>query len=170
MTPGRLEQAILTGLVDYGITYLPSPDPALSYQEIGSFQFANYGTEKWLKKSFEDWEYAVPVTELKLNSIGVASLDMWPSSGPPRCIKYKFELLETALQMARTGNAVIHCPNFIIRLQNNFCKPEYQLHELATPSGYGMSRLIKVFLVSKKGMANKNMEGKFARFMRSIKV
>lgn len=84
-------------------------------------------------------------------------------------MKYKFELLETALQTARPGVSVIHCPEFIRHLQNHHCKPEFQLVELPAPVGYRRGRPLKVYLTSRKGAMPEGLEGKLAKFMRSIR-
>ncbi len=169
MTPGKIEQSILSGLVDVGITYLPAPDPALDYREIGVFSMNIYGKEKWKNSSFTEWPFAVPTTELRIHTLEFDSLDMWPGKAPKRKIGYQFELLETALQTARMGLSVLHCPDFIVRLQNEQVKPSLQLMELPFPPGYKESKATKIFLVSRKGFSIDNLERKFAKFMRSLK-
>lgn len=168
MTPGKIEQAILSGLVEIGLTYLPSPDPALEYREIGAFSMGIYGTEKWKGVPFPDWPFAVPTTELQIHSLKVDSLDMWPAKAPKRRIRYQFELLETALQTARMGLSVLHCPNFIARLQNQQVKPSMHLFKLPTPPGYKEAKATKVFLVGRKGAFLEGIERRLAKFMRSL--
>jgi len=167
-TPGKIEQSILDGLVDVGITYLPAPDSDLEYKEIGSFQMGVFGHKSWEKKPFSDWAFAVPTTELKLHSSKAESLDLWPSFAPKRTIKYQFELLETALQTSRYGLSVIHCPRFIAKLQNEFVKPDFQLHSLSPPSGYTTPKPTKTYLVGRKGAVGEVLERKMAKFMRSL--
>lgn len=167
-TPGGLEHAILAGVVDYGITYLPSPNPSLEYTEIGHFQFGVFGTKKWQNADFQKWPFAIPTTELNIQTSDIDSLDMWPKSAPKRLVKYQFELLETALQTSRQGLSVLHCPDFIIRLQNEFVKTGHQLISLATPPGYKRPKAIKIYLVCKKGVETSPLEGKLATFLRFI--
>lgn len=169
MGPGIMEQAILAGSADVGITYLPSPDVALEYIEIGSFKMHIFGKKKWEETPFSDWPFAVPTTELRLHSSEVDSLDMWPQKAPTRNIKYKFELLETALQTSRLGISVLHCPDFIVNLQNQQVKQSMQLSPLPLPIGYKVARPVKVYLVFRKGAVIHGLEGKFAKFMRSLK-
>lgn len=168
MTPGKIEQSVLSGTVDLGITYIPSPDPLLEYTEIGSFKMGIFGRKEWENKDFTQWPFAIPITELKVLSSEIESLDMWPRSAPARTIKYRFELLETALQTSRQGLSVLHCPDFIVRLQNEHVKQAFQLISLKPPPAYKPLRPIKVYLVGRKGMIPNEVERKLARFMRSL--
>ncbi|HEX7676068.1 MAG TPA: LysR family transcriptional regulator [Bdellovibrio sp.] len=169
MTPGKIEEAILTGSVDYGLTYVPSPDPALDYVEVGSFEMRIFGGKDWLNKPFSDWPFAIPTTELKIHSSEIDSMDLWPKDAPRRLVKHRFELLETALQTSSLGLSVLHCPDFIVRLHNSRVKTSLQLEELPCPTGYRKTKPTRVYLVGKKGAVSKELERKFARFMRSIR-
>lgn len=168
-TPGSIEDAILFGAVDLGITYIPAPHNSLEYIEIGSFTMGIFGQNKWEKKPFEKWPFAIPTTELKIHSSDIDSLDMWPKSAPRRKIKYRFELLETALQTSREGLSVLYCPQFIIHLQNAQLKPTLQLLPLKLPPRCKIPSASKVYLVGRKGAIPINIERKLARFIRSIK-
>jgi DNA-binding transcriptional LysR family regulator len=168
MVPGKIEQAILNGTVNLGITYLPAPDPSLEYREIGSFKMGIYGQKKWENIPFSEWPFAVPTAELRIHSSEIDSLDMWPKKAPKRNIKFQFELLETALQTARTGLSVLHCPDFITLLQNEQVKPSCQLVKLPFPAGYRAVKPIKVYLVGRKGDIPHSLERKLAKFIRSF--
>jgi DNA-binding transcriptional LysR family regulator len=168
LTPGKIEQAIRSGLVDVGITYLPAPDSALEYREIGSFSMSIYGKEKWKNTPFSEWPFVVPTTELRIHSSKIDSLDLWPRKAPKRNIKFQFELLETALQTTRMGLSVIHCPSFIVRLQNEQVKPSMQLTKLPPPPSYKEPKPTKMFLVGRKGASIDDLERKLAKFARSI--
>lgn len=167
--PGAIEEAILAGTVDLGITYLPSPHQSLEYVEIGSFTMGIFGQKKWEKYSFEEWPFAIPTTELRIHSSDVDSLDMWPKTGPRRKIKYRFELLETALQTSRQGLSVIHCPQFISHLQNDQTDSSLRLHSLKPPSQYKAPRPLKIYLVGHKGAVPASLERKLAKLVRSLK-
>jgi DNA-binding transcriptional LysR family regulator len=168
MGPGQIEQAILAGTIDLGMTYLPAPDPSLEYVEVGSFRMGIFGKKEWEKVPFEEWPFALPTTELKIHSSEIDSLDMWPRRAPKRLIKYEFELLETALHTSSRGASVLHCPDFIVELYNQHVKPALQLSELPRPNGYKASRSIKAYLVGKKGSVMKELEQKLAKFMRNL--
>lgn len=166
-SPGEIESAILAGTVDVGITYVPSPHSSIEYVEIGSFTMGIFGQKKWDDQPFEEWPFAIPTTELQIYSSDIQSLDMWPKSAPRRLIKYRFELLETALQTARDGLSVLHCPAFIVKLQNAVVKSTHQLAPLKAPPGYKTIKT-KAYLAARKGYDVKPLEGKFAKLMRSL--
>ncbi|OQW53669.1 MAG: hypothetical protein A4S09_07125 [Proteobacteria bacterium SG_bin7] len=98
----------------------------------------------------------------------IDSLDMWLRNAPVRNVKYRFELLETALQTSRQGLSVLHCPDFIVNLHNEQVKANLQLQKLPFPSNYKSPKPTKVFLVARKGSPVFFFEGKFAKFMRSL--
>ncbi len=168
-TPGQIESSILSGLVDTGITYIPSPEGSLEYREIGTFTKAIYGQKSWLDRPFSEWPFAVPTTELKIHSSDVESLDMWPKSAPARKIKFQFQLMETALQTTRLGLSVLHIPRFIADLQNEQVRSSYAFTQLPFPKGYKEPKPTKVFLVGRKGELSDALERKLAKFMRTLK-
>jgi DNA-binding transcriptional LysR family regulator len=167
-TPGEIERAVLAGTVDFGLTYLPSADPALTFTEVGSFRMHCYGRGDWGKREFADWDWAVPITELRIHSLNEDSLDLWPKSAPKRKVKYEFELLETALQMGGAGLAVLHCPDFIVRLHNERVRPALRLEQLAPPAAYRAGKAVKVYLVARRGHALGPIEGKLAKLFRLL--
>jgi DNA-binding transcriptional LysR family regulator len=169
LTPGKMESALIDKMIDYGLTYLPSPDPRLEFTEIGSFEMAIWGSEKWIKRPFKEWPFAVPTTSVQIHSSDHNSLDMWPNQKMQRSVKYEFELLETALQTSRTGHSVLYCPDFIIKLQNQCVLKELRLERLPFPTPMKAIKAVKIYLVSRKGTATKPLEGKFAKFFRSLK-
>jgi len=168
-TPGGIEDAILAGIVDVGITFIPAPSQSLEYVEIGSFTIGIFGLKKWDQESFESWPFAIPTTELRIHSSDIDAIDMWPRSAPSRHIKYRFELLETALQTSREGLSVLHCPSFIVDLHNMALKSSYQLLPLKQPPRYKQQKPTTVYLVFRKGTDIGSLEGKLAKFMRSLK-
>ena len=78
-------------------------------------------------------------------------------------------MLETALQTSRDGLSVLHCPQFIIHLQNDQVKSALQLLSLKPPPRYKTPAASKAYLVGRKGAIPVELERKLARFMRSIK-
>lgn len=168
LTPGQIEDAVVEGLVVFGLTYLPSPRPQLDFIEVGHFEMGIFGLKKWEKLPFEEWPFAIPITEVRIATSGQNSLDMWPAT-LHRTVKYEFEMLETALQTTRAGLSVLHAPSFIVDLHNRSIANEHKLVRLPPPKGYRALKKIKIFLVVKKGSeATKTMEGKFARFLRGL--
>ncbi|MDH4467367.1 MAG: LysR family transcriptional regulator [Bacteriovoracaceae bacterium] len=170
LPPGKIEESVLNGSVDFGLTYLPVPNNKLSFIEVGEFEMSICGLPKWKNIDFKSWSFAVPTTPLLLHTSNFNSLDLWPN-GVSRNIKYGFELLETALQTSQLGLSVIHCPKFIISLSNKYCKDEYQLEQLPYPKKMKKIKPSKIYLVLRKDHSiGINLEGKLAKFVRSLKV
>lgn len=170
LIPGKIERAILDNLIDFGITYLPAPDPRLKFTEIGQFEMKIWGLDKWRKVHFEEWPFAVPTTSLHIHSHKNGSLDMWPQTKIKRRIKYEFELLETALQTSRQGQSVLYCPDLIVKIHNECVLKEFKLEHLPFPHPLKAPKPVKIFLVSnKENKIRNNLEGKLAKFLRSLK-
>lgn len=125
LTPGKMEQAVSDGAVDFGITYAPVAMPGIEFIPVGEFRMGIFGLpQKW--GDFDTWPFAVPVTSVGGHVAGFQSLDGWPSDAPTRMIRYRCEMLETALVLARNGVAVLHCPSFVVRLSNKGSKAPLQ--------------------------------------------
>lgn len=101
--PGEIEEAISAGIVDYGLTYVPMPKDNLDFTEVGNFQMKIYGKKSWASVPFSEWPFAVPTTEVRIHSQSTNSLDLWTDIKHPRLVRFKFELLETALQTSSKG-------------------------------------------------------------------
>ena len=52
-----------------------------------------------------------------------------------RCVRYQVEQLETALNLAARGLAVLLCPPLVIRRYNELVREQFQLEQLAYPKG-----------------------------------
>lgn len=166
LTPGQIEQALLAGTIDVGLTHLPQPTQALDAVELGRFRMKIFGRPHWRKEEFLSWPFAVPTTPISINSQDFENLDLWPGNSE-RQIKFRFELLETALQTARLGISVLHCPEFIVKLQNRMVREEFQLVELPYPKKMTKVIQTKMFLVGKKGNPLVvGAEKKLAKFVR----
>jgi len=167
-TPGDIELTIVNGLCDVGITYLPAADAKLDYIEVGSFKMGIFGLDEWKGINFSSWPFAIPVTEINIHTSLESALDLWPQSGPKRKIKYRFELLETALQTSRSGRSVIHCPDFIIEAHNADVRSSLHLQPLPLPQRYGPKVTKKVFLVTKKGAPTTELQRLLPKVFRSF--
>jgi DNA-binding transcriptional LysR family regulator len=129
-TPGQIEKNILTGIADYGLTYTPELNTDLDHLMIGEMPIGVFVSAKAKDKSKnKDLPYAVPITELGVNHIQAKSLDGWPTD-LPRNIRFKFELLETALDLTSRGFSKILCPKFIVQIENGRLNKEHQLLEI----------------------------------------
>ncbi len=163
--PESLEEAILNNEVDIGITYAPIAHPNLEYLKITKFNFNIFGNNKYNKIDSISWPFAVPILKIKNSLLDVKALDHWPEE-INRSIKYKFEMLETALETSRLGLSVIHCPDFIIKLQNQMLKKEYQIEKLEIKK-YQKHQSLDVIIVIRKGFPENKIVKKLAKALRT---
>jgi DNA-binding transcriptional LysR family regulator len=119
LVPGPMEEAVRDGIVDFGITYAPVAMSGVAFIDVGELQMGIFGRPRFARTSkFEEWPFAVPITRVGGHVAGFQSLDGWPTSAPARLIRYRCEMLETALVLARNEAAVLHCPSFVVSLAN----------------------------------------------------
>lgn len=90
--------------------------------------------------------YAIPITELGINHLQAKSIDGWPID-LPREVKYKFEMLETALDLTSRGLCRIVCPKFIVQIENERLSEKFRLIE---ESSKARLQKFKVYAVKKK--------------------
>ena len=113
----RRYRAPLNRAIDYGITYVPTPRDGLELHDLGSFRMIPCARpDAFRKAQFQEIPFAVPITMVGPNALGVHSLDAWPATVPRR-VGQQFELLESALEACRRGLAAVHVPEFIAREQ-----------------------------------------------------
>lgn len=91
-------------------------------------------------------QIAVPITELGINHLQAKSLDGWPTD-TPRNIQYKFEMLETALDLTSRGFAKLLCPKFIVKIENERLNEKHKLVEQEQKIRFPK---MKVYAVKKK--------------------
>jgi DNA-binding transcriptional LysR family regulator len=105
--PNDLEKSIVEGHADVGLTYAPIPHPELEFVKCGVIEYGAYSTKDTFKKyKLSEIPFAVPITIFPESPTGVRELDNWPQE-LERKIKFQFELLETALDVARSGKAAV---------------------------------------------------------------
>ncbi|MFG1499503.1 LysR family transcriptional regulator [Halobacteriovorax sp. XZX-3] len=136
LTPGKIEEAIINGNVDYGLTYIPVPHHQLDHLNIGHVQMGLYGTSKFNKQYISDkvdfdlLPFVAPLTSVNDTPTRAQGLDGWPDGRIKRFIKYRVSLLETALSISRSSLAVGYFPTFLVDLHNKNVKSEFKLHEI----------------------------------------
>ena len=123
--PGHIEKTILNGFADFVLTYIPELHPELDHLMISEMPIGVFVSQKSKNK---DLPYAVPITELGVSHIQAKSLDGWPVD-ISRNVKFKFEMLETALDLASRGLTKILCPKFIVKIENERLSEKYRLVE-----------------------------------------
>ena len=162
-TPGAIEDSIKYGSADIGITYVPFLDTELDHLLIGKMEIGVFCNSQ--HKSV-DLPFAIPITDIGQNILHAHSLDGWPQD-VPRKIKYRFELLETALDLASRGVCKICCPKFLIKIENERFKTEFKLVEESVEKSIRINPL-KVYLVKRKSDPESTEIKKLAKRLRMI--
>jgi len=129
LTPGGLEAAVASEKVAFGITYEPIPTQGVQFLKVGSIAMGIFGRKAGLP-------FAAPIMPLKGAPSGVKGLDGWPDHLFPREIKYRVDLLESALEFAREGLCCVFIPKFLAKLQNERYLNKFHLDELPTPPNW----------------------------------
>jgi DNA-binding transcriptional LysR family regulator len=162
-SPGMIEEWVLSGRADMGVTYVPSLNPKLDHIGIGKMRFGVFSNPRGGNQL--SLPFAVPTTELGENVTEAVSLDGWPAHFP-RLIQYRFEMLETALDLASRGHCKICCPTFLISAENERLKSAFQLSEEELPTGLHLPKP-EVYLVKRKSNAESH---EFRRIARELRV
>jgi DNA-binding transcriptional LysR family regulator len=141
--PGQIEKRILEGEVDYGLTYMPELHPDLDHGALGEMPLGVFVAKRARSKELP---FVVPITELGIHHLPVRSLDGWPAD-IPRDIQFRFEMLETALDLVSRGRARILCPKFLVAIENERLNEEHQMVELEQKLRFPR---LKVYAVKRK--------------------
>jgi DNA-binding transcriptional LysR family regulator len=167
LTPGKIEDSLKLREIDLGITYIRLPEEELNYLKVGEFQMKIFGHKSMAEKKFENLPFAVPITGVDTPTISLRSLDGWPSDQFPRQVKYELELLETALQFARLGRAVVYCPDFVVKFHNECLPHNLRLHEVTLPPGF-KTKALPIYLVRRKNEEETPLIRRLAKLARSL--
>lgn len=153
MVPGKMEAAVANGLADLALTYIPIPHPDLDFIKVAPIEMGIFG--RGAPKAgldFKKLPFVVPVAPVEGSPNKVRGLDGWPDDAFRRNVRYRVQMLESALGLCRRGLAFGYMPKFIARLQNETVKPAFALHEIKLPSGFSKQRDF-VYLVKRKSDA-----------------
>jgi DNA-binding transcriptional LysR family regulator len=134
LTPGRLEEALLLGKVDVGVTYEPIPRAGIEYVKVTQLVMGAYVR----KGSFRGVDLAqipfvTPVQPLEGTPSGVRGRDGWPDERIPRDARYRVDLMTTGLELARQGLCAIFIPRFVAHLHNERAAADSKLEAVPLP-------------------------------------
>ncbi len=133
--PGAMEQHISSGSLDFGITYLPFPQPNLRLIPLGKFKLGCFRrSDVFQGVEFQNLPFVVPAKILPDNPQGIKERDGWHDILLPRKVAFKTNLLSTALDLVIDGSAVIIIPNFLAHIINqSFSSSKKSLTEVRMP-------------------------------------
>ncbi|MCC6137860.1 MAG: LysR family transcriptional regulator, partial [Bdellovibrionaceae bacterium] len=138
------------GDIDFGITYMPIPDPDLDFLKVTSIEMGVYV----LKNAFkgvrqQDLPYVVPVMPLQGVPTKVRGLDGWPEDAYKRKVLHQVTLLESALELCRQGRVAGYFPTFIASEHNKRVREELKLERRRIPNNTRVCTS-DVFIVKRK--------------------
>jgi DNA-binding transcriptional LysR family regulator len=168
LVPGRLEEALLLNRIDFGITYEPVPRPGIEYMKVTRIWMGIYALQgQFTRQPVTEIPFVVPVTPLEGAPSGVKGLDSWPEDRFKRRGIYKVDLMNTGLELVRSGLCAIFIPQFVARLHNESALPKHRLELLPLPKGMAaVSR--DVYLVKRESTGENEISKKVARALREI--
>ncbi|MBY0370845.1 LysR family transcriptional regulator [bacterium] len=168
VVPGEMENALVAGEIDFGITYLPIPTAGVDHTKAASVRMGIFaGRGSFTGVPFSEVPFAIPVQPLQGIPNKVQGLDGWPDGKVDRSVAFRVTLMESALELCRSGRAAAYLPTFIAHLHNRNARSEKQLVELPAPKGLSVSPQ-PVYVARRKG----DPEGKtlkiIARALREV--
>ena len=151
LTPGRLEQAVVDGTIDFGITYLPIPSPELDILKVRSLSMGIFGRpEHFTNTPFSELPFVAPNISVAGAPSKVQGLDGWPDETYPRLIKYRTGMMEGGLELCRRGLAVGYFPRFVAALHNKKVTSANRLHDITLPKDMKVQSNFDVYLIKRK--------------------
>jgi DNA-binding transcriptional LysR family regulator len=168
LIPGELEEKVASEEVDMGISYLAVPRAGLDHWQVGKIRMGVFGTKAFLAaKKFEDIPFVIPISRVEGSPSKVKGLDGWPDDRIPRQIRYRVQLMETAMALTRSAQAVAYLPAFVVERHNRFVRTEFQLQELPSPlRGAGAQ---PVFAIKRQAEAESPAWKKICALLRGLK-
>lgn len=168
--PGGMEALIAAGDSDFGLTYHPVPHAGVDFVKVGRIQMGVFGlARRWQGEEFSDLPFVIPIFPAGGVPSGVRGLDGWPDHVHSRLVKYRVEMMETAIQMCIRGLAVAFIPHFVAGLLNQRNpKAGGGLQEIPPPAG--MKPVFRdVFLIHRRGRAEDKLMRQLAKVVRSLR-
>jgi DNA-binding transcriptional LysR family regulator len=167
--PGKLEQALIDNLIDVGITYLPIPTSGVEFIEVTKIRMGIFGLNQIFKgQSLHELPFVIPLPPSEGTPSKVVGLDGWPDHRVKRNIKFRVTMMESALELCRSGVAVAYLPEFVVHLHNEKMRAECKLAELPSPLAQ-KDRVQSVFLVQKQHAEEASLQRQIAKSLRSLK-
>ncbi len=166
--PGRLEEGLLNGQVDFALTYLPIPKAGLKFLKIGEVSMGAFAASTELGRlPFEEWPFAVPLADAGTVPTKAHGLDGWPDDKVPRKVVYKVAMMESAMELCRRGLAVAYLPRFVASLHNRNAGPKARLQELPLPRKFPANKQA-AYLAIRQQDAEGPVAKKLARALRRV--
>lgn len=167
LLPGQLERALVDQKIDLGVTYEPVPLAGVEYTKIGRVACAAFKRIHSLEGvSFEQTPFVAPIFPIDGTVSGSKLLDGWPDQTHPRYIKFRVDMLETALALVRQGLAAVFIPEYIARLHNKTVREEFRLVKSEMPQCVKLVTR-SIYLVTRINMKETSQKRLLAKLLRA---
>jgi DNA-binding transcriptional LysR family regulator len=168
LVPGKMESALIRREIDMAITYEPIPLPGIEHLKVVEIEMAAYVARNSFKGvALQEIPFAAPLIPVEGAPSGIKGLDSWPDDKVKRVIRYRVDLMETAISMARSGHCAVFIPSFVAKLHNEIVKENYQLVKKALPAGMKAVKR-QVYLVKREATVEDEKIKKLAKILRSM--
>jgi DNA-binding transcriptional LysR family regulator len=168
LLPGKLEDAIMRGQVDIGITYVPIPKSGIRFTEATQIRMGVFGLKSFQKTEARKLPFVIPTQPVEGTPSKVVGLDGWPDHLYPRTIAFRVAMMESAMELCRQELAVAYLPEFVARLHNEQVKAKYELVELDCSVPVS-KRSQSVFIVQRASDSEDHFVKSTAKALRSLK-
>jgi DNA-binding transcriptional LysR family regulator len=163
---GEVEAKILSGDLDFGVTFVPSPQPELEYLKLGELRFATWARRDLLERvKSKELPFATPLLDYPSNPIGYQTRDGWPVD-LPRQVRFRVSGFAVALDLLRQGEAAVYMPDFVAELENERSANRAKLVKVEAFKAAETKR--KVFLVKRQSSEESSAMKKVAKVVRKL--
>ncbi len=163
---GETEGAIISGDLDFGFAFTPSPQPELEYLELGEVQFGTFVRQDLLTKSeATQLPFAVPASEFPQNPLGYRNRDGWPSD-IARNSYFAVSSFAIALDLLRSGKASLYMPNFVASLESERARKAFKIVPVKDHKAAQSKR--KLYLVKRQTAEESSEMKKSAKIIRRV--
>lgn len=152
LPPDTLEDALVQRRIDVGITVRPYPKPHVEHLEAGRFRMGVYA----LRGRFgglgpTDTPFAVPLDVASDSPVFRRAQDGWPDEQVPRRATHRVHMLETGLELCRSGVTAAFLPDFIVHRHNVTVAEHLRLEPVAWPLPEVVAQTYPAFVVRRTG-------------------
>jgi DNA-binding transcriptional LysR family regulator len=168
LVPGKMENALVNRDIDIAITYEPIPIPGVEHLKVAEIEMAAYTKKGSFKgQSIQQIPFAAPLIPVEGAPTGIKGLDSWPDHKFKREIKFRVDLMETALSLTRNGHCAIFLPSFVAKLHNEQVKEEYNLVKRTLPPKMKSVKRT-VYIIKRESTVEDSKIKKIAKFLRAL--
>ncbi|MEZ4749057.1 MAG: LysR family transcriptional regulator [Bdellovibrionota bacterium] len=168
LVPGEMERALEEHEVDLGITYVPIPSQNLDFLKVTALEMGLYSKKgQFSGVPFEKIPFAIPAHPVEGAPNKVKGLDGWPEDRVPRYVRYRVDMMETAMELCRQGLAASYLPRFVVELHNRTTRREFCLESMPLPPKLNDTKHA-VYLVKRKTDLESPAARKLAKALRIL--